>query len=249
MAWPSNYAQVLVKGSWFTAFNTPIKGWVTFEPTTEIYDTFGQKIIPPAISGIPLENGAFQVYLLATNEPNVSPTGWQYRVTVSIPGGGVFLLDVDKDAGEIDITNWRLAQTNPVSQPVGDQWATVTMVEQRIPKVDIGAPNGVAGLDGSGLIIPTQFPTEVVMSSDVGTEVAGLTSGVVPFSQLPAPVEFEQGVPSQVWTIPHTFPSAPTVEVYNNAGDEVDAEITHPTATTVIVSCAYPETGKAVLRR
>lgn len=249
MAWPSDYAQVLVKGSWFTPFNTPLKGHVTFEPTTELYDFAGQKIIPPAISGVPLENGAFQVYLLATDEPNVSPKGWKYKVTVSTLGGGVFLLDVSKDAGVVDITDWRRAQTNPADKPVGDEWATVTMLEGRISKAEKGAPNGVATLDGNGLIVLEQFPEEIVTTADVGITVPELEDGVVPFDQLPAPVEFEQAVPSQSWTIPHTFPSAPTVDVYNNAGEEVDAEIIHLTSTTVIVSCAYPETGKAVLRR
>ena len=249
MAWPSDYAQVMVKGSWFTPFNTPVKGHVTFEPTQEIYDLLGHKIIPPAISGIPLVDGAFQVYLLATDEPNVTPKGWKYRVTVSTLGGGVFLLDVSKDADVIDITNWRASQTNPVDAPVGDEWATVTMLESRIPKVEKGAPGGVAELDGSGLIILDQFPDEVVMSGDIGIDVPSLEGGVVPFDQLPAPVVYEQGIPSAQWVINHDFPNEPTVDVYNNAGEEVDAEVYHLTGSTVVVNCAYPETGRAVLRR
>lgn len=250
MAWPSDYAQVMVKGSWFTPFNTPLKGHVTFEPTVEIYDVFGHKIIPPAISGVPLVDGAFQVYLLATDEPNVTPKGWKYRVTVSTLGGGVFLLDVSKDAGVIDITNWRAAASTTPNQPVHDEYATVTMLESRIPKVEKGAPNGVATLDGNGLLILEQFPTdEFVTKDDVGTVVPSLEDGIVPMLQLPAPVVYEQGIPSAQWVINHDFPNEPTVDVYNNAGEEVDAEVFHLTTSTVVVNCAYPETGRAVLRR
>lgn len=250
MAWPSDYAQVLCKGGWFTPFNTPMKGYVTFEPTIEIYDVVGEKIIPPAISGIPLVNGAFQVYLLATDEPNVTPKGWKYRVTVSTLGGGVFLLDVSKDAGVIDITNWKAAQSTTPDQPVWDGYATLPALESRIPKSEKGAPGGVAQLDDNGIIILSQFPTvDFVTKEEVGTVVPELDDGVVPLSQLPPPVEFQQSIPQQVWTINHDFPNEPTVEVYNNAGEEVDAEVFHLTASTVIVNCAHPETGRAVLRR
>jgi hypothetical protein len=252
MAWPSDYSQVLVKGSWFDPFNQPTKGFVSFEPTIEIYDTFGQKIIPPAISGIPLVNGSFQTYLLATNEPNVTPKGWKYRVTVSVPGGGIFLLDVDKDSGEIDITDWKASVSTEPDHPVYDQYATLGMVEARIPKTEKGAPGGVATLDSSGILILEQFPSqEVVMKTDVGVVVPSLTGDgeTVPYDQLPAPFVYEQGIPSAQWVINHGFPNEPTVEVYNNAGEEVDAEVVNLTASTVVVRCAYPETGRAVLRR
>ncbi|MFE9742956.1 hypothetical protein [Streptomyces sp. NPDC006477] len=257
MAWPSDYAQVQVKGAWFDPFNRPMKGHVTFEPTTELYDVVGQKIIPPAISGIPLVNGAFSVYLLATNEPNVTPKGWKYRVTVSVLGGGEFMLDVPKDSGTLDITDWKAAQSTTPDQPIPDAYATITALEGEraariagdallIPLAQRGVAGGVATLDGSGKVPTGQMP--YVLGEPEGLATLG-PDGYVPFEQLHPPVEFSQATPSQVWVIYHDFPGTPTVEVYNNAGEEVDAEIDHVSPTMVTVNCYYPETGTAILRR
>lgn len=252
MAWPSNYAQVLVKGSWFDAFNQPIKGFVTFEPTMEIYDTFGQKIIPPAISGIKLVDGGFQVYLLATDEPNVTPKGWKYKVTVSISGGGVFLLDVSKDAGLIDISDWRAAQSTTPDQPVWEGYATLPALESRIPKAEKHAPGGVAELDSSGHLLVDQFPPgEFVPSSLLGQPngVAQLdANGSVVASQIHAPLVHTQMTPSSTWTINYDYGVTPEVDVYDNNGDVVMADVNYPDNTTVTVSFAFPETGKAILR-
>lgn len=252
MAWPSDYAQVLVKGAWFDAFNQPIKGFVTFEPSMEIYDTFGQKIIPPAISGIKLVDGAFQVYLLATDEPNVTPKGWKYKVTVSIPGGGQFMLDVSKSAAEIDITDWKAAMSTTPDQPVWEGYATLPALEARIPKVEKHAPGGVAELDDFGKIIMDQFPSDEFVSTSLLGQPNGVAqldgSGVVPAAQLKAPLVYTQMTPSAVWTINYDYAVSPDVDVYDNNGDVVMADVNYPDDSTVTITFAHPETGKAILR-
>lgn len=161
MPWPNGYAQVKVVGAWFDIFNHPMVGSVTLEPDREIYDITGSKIIVPAIRAIQLTGGVIVVdgqpgvFLLATNDPNVTPQGWQYRVTVNILGGSQFLLDVDKDAEEIDITDWRVFQTNPQNGSTDIAFATVTALNTEVAArtaKDVSQDAAIALAGGGGAL-------------------------------------------------------------------------------------------------
>ncbi|WP_344543020.1 hypothetical protein [Streptomyces levis] len=242
----------------------PLKGYVTFEPSMMLVDEYQQQIIPPAIRGIELVDGHFEIYLLATDEPRVSPKNWHYNVTLSVKGGRQLKLNVPSslEGSVLDISVpilEELLEPQPIIPP---DYATVGMVQAEqaarmaadallVPRSEKGAPNGVAVLDAGGKLDLGQFPTEEFLTADLLGSPDGVaelgSDGAVPASQLPTFV-FAQMTPSATWTINYTQGVRPDVDVYNNSGNIVIADVSHPDDQTVIVSFAYPETGRAILR-
>jgi hypothetical protein len=89
---------VTVTGTLKDASGAPLNGEVTFCPTTGQTDPFGNPVVGSIIdtadsqvipmTGITerLNRGAFSVQLVATDNAGLEPSGWQYQVTIQIPG-------------------------------------------------------------------------------------------------------------------------------------------------------------------
>jgi hypothetical protein len=89
---------VTVTGTLKDASGSPCNGEVTFQPTTgmidpsgnpvagSIIDTADSQIIPMTGITVRLNRGAFSVQLIATDNAGLEPAGWQYQVTIQIPG-------------------------------------------------------------------------------------------------------------------------------------------------------------------
>jgi len=265
MPWPSDYVQVQVAGTFKDGLNNPLKGFVSFEPSQMLVDEFGHQIISPAISGIKLVNGSFQTYLLATDEPRVSPQNWYYNVTISIPGGTTLKLSVPSEMeGSVLYLDTIIGSQLPdPGEPIMPGYATIGMVQSEqaariaadallVPLSQKGVAGGVATLDSGGEVPAGQIDSaDFVLASDRGVAngVATLgADGVVPVTQLPAPVVHNQAVASTSWTIPYSYPAVPDVTVYDNNDDVVIADVDTTTPGQVVIHTHFPETGKAVLR-
>ena len=265
MPWPSGYVQVQVAGTFKDWLNDPMSGFVSFEPSQLLVDEFGQQIITPAIRGIKLVNGAFQTYLLATDEPRVSPQGWHYVVTISIKGGMVLKLSVpvSMEGSVLDISVPILQELLQPGETIPPDYATAGMVQAEqaariaadallIPLTQRGAANGVATLDSGGKLPSSQIDgSDFVLATDKGVAngVATLgADGIVPSGQLPPPQLHVQAVASAEWTINYSYPVIPDVAVYDNNNDLVVADVDVATPGTVIVRTYYPETGRVYLR-
>lgn len=59
--------------------------------------------------------------------------------------------------------------------------------------------------------------------------------------------EYDQGTPSQVWTINHSLNKKPSVTVLDTAGTDIEGQITIPDNNTVIIEFNFPFSGKAIL--
>lgn len=57
-----------------------------------------------------------------------------------------------------------------------------------------------------------------------------------------------QAAPANVWTIDHMFGTRPSVTLITVA-DQVESQISFPTATQVVVTFSSPQSGTATLRR
>ena len=91
-------ALVTVTGTLKDAAGNPLNGEVTFTPTTGETDPYGNPVVGSIIdtadsqvipmTGITqrLNRGAFTVSLVATDNAGLEPAGWQYQVTIQIPG-------------------------------------------------------------------------------------------------------------------------------------------------------------------
>jgi hypothetical protein len=98
MALPVNVNFGTVTGTFIDATGTNITGNVTFTPSaTSLKDASAlQTIIQSQPVKVPLQNGSFSVQLIATDDTDVSPTGWTYGVafdfglpsfSISVPQG------------------------------------------------------------------------------------------------------------------------------------------------------------------
>src|SRR5688572_10684880 len=66
---------------------TPAVGTVTFKTLTELRDTVDNVIYEPATWVETLDvNGEFTIVLPATDSPDITPTGWNYQVSISTTG-------------------------------------------------------------------------------------------------------------------------------------------------------------------
>jgi hypothetical protein len=58
---------------------------------------------------------------------------------------------------------------------------------------------------------------------------------------------FTQSAPSSTWTINHNLGYVPSVEVFDSGSQEVDADVTHPTANQTVILFTVPLSGFARL--
>ncbi|WP_322768416.1 hypothetical protein [Frankia sp. Cr1] len=87
MAFPGNLTTINVQGSWIKPDGTVAAGSVWFEPSVPLVDAGGDVIVAPVKVAATLDvNGAISVTLPATDDTDVSPTGWTYTVTERITG-------------------------------------------------------------------------------------------------------------------------------------------------------------------
>lgn len=63
-----------------------------------------------------------------------------------------------------------------------------------------------------------------------------------------APTVFVQSTSSDLWQFTHSYPYRPIVETFNNDGEEILGDESHPNPTTVRVKHGFPMTGTLVLR-
>jgi hypothetical protein len=101
MSLPANVNYGTVTGTFITAVAdgidvdllpdaVPCTGKVIFTPTASkllnITAVPPVTIFPKAIEAVLDSNGAFSVVLVATNDPDMNPTGWQYVVSFALSG-------------------------------------------------------------------------------------------------------------------------------------------------------------------
>ena len=105
MALPANWTQVTVTGTYTNRDGTPASGWITFESRQRVI-IGGQVIVPKTITVKLDGTGSFSESIPATNDPDLSVTGWAYLVTEHLDEGGgrpPFLLEVPYTSGSINL--------------------------------------------------------------------------------------------------------------------------------------------------
>lgn len=91
MALTPNLSTVTVGGQFVDVAGNPIAGQVTFTPRTILTDPTANQIIIPKTVVIDLDaNGSFSVLLPATDDSDLAPVNWTYRVEEAFTGGRVY---------------------------------------------------------------------------------------------------------------------------------------------------------------
>lgn len=86
-----NLSTVTVGGQFVDVSGAAIAGQVKFTPRTIVTDPVANQIIIPKTITVDLDaNGAFTVVLPATDDTDVSPTGFTYRVEEAFTGGRTY---------------------------------------------------------------------------------------------------------------------------------------------------------------
>lgn len=144
MALPTNLTTVTVTGRYIDHNGSPVRGSVTFDTDYYVLDAGENVVVIEAPITANLDaTGSFAVDLIATDDSDMTPTGWTWTLTPNFTGA--FPLEFSLPASlapTTDITVLSPALPNP------DPVYSYVLVSA------INAPNGVAGLTASATISP-----------------------------------------------------------------------------------------------
>lgn len=179
MALPTNLTTVEVTGRYIDHNGSPVRGSVTFDTDYYVLDSGESVVVIEAPITVNLDaTGSFAVDLIATDDTDMTPTGWTWTLTPNFTGA--FPLEFALPASlapTTDITVLSPALPNP------DPVYSYVLVSA------INAPNGVAGLTASATINPallSGIPASAITSGSAtngfvltadGTGGAAFTAG------------------------------------------------------------------------
>lgn len=155
-ALPSNVGVGTVIGTFVTSqkgesgspVTTPIAGTVTFQPTPSyLIDaavTPKLIILPKPVTVTLDANGSFSVSLVATDDTDLNPTGWNYRVTFQLIGAsfGAFNINVPEGA-TVDLA---------IASPVASSNGVLITRGQGIPDTSTATVGQVPTFDGTDIV-------------------------------------------------------------------------------------------------
>lgn len=91
MALPASLSTCTVVGNYVDISGNPIRGSISFTPETILIErTLNVILIPKAITVILDATGSFSIVLPVTNDPDVSPQPFTYKITENFASGRTF---------------------------------------------------------------------------------------------------------------------------------------------------------------
>jgi hypothetical protein len=172
MPLPGNLTTVTVTGKYLDASGSPVRGSVTFTLDTPLLNAGASTYIIETEYTVPLDaQGAFSVALPATNDVDVTPTGWTWTLTPNFDGADPLTFALPTNLGpSVDITVLAPALPNP------------STTYSYVLTSAVGAPSGVAPLNSGGTIAASYIGAASITAAKVSSEsqVAGkalLTNG------------------------------------------------------------------------
>ena len=115
---------ITVTAKYLTLAGTPATGTVAFTASTTIVNTAANEIVVPHTFTATLDGaGEISVELPATDDPDLSPTGWTYEVTENVgPRPRAYSIEVPYNTPGATLD---LADVVPVSASAGVSYPTV----------------------------------------------------------------------------------------------------------------------------
>ena len=101
MTYPDDYGTGTVIGTWTTTLGRPGRGMVVFTPRPTFMVAAGDTIVLPNPVVARLVNGSISVTLAATDDPDVSPLDWTWRVEIRTEGPRVATFDIAVPTGSV----------------------------------------------------------------------------------------------------------------------------------------------------
>ena len=206
MTLPSDWATIRVTARYLLRDGSVPTGHVTFS-SPQIVLADGAIVMPVDIVATLDGNGAVDIQLPATNDPDVSPAGWAYTVQERIDGcaGRRFAMAVDANGGDIDLATvapvvpspamgalsaYNLAIGTVTTLAAGS--AATAAIRGALPNqvLDLGLPAGEGSSDPLSGITQSQADARYVQKTQINAAsgVAGLdANSFMTEAQLPLP--------------------------------------------------------------
>lgn len=169
MALPANLTTVEVTGRYVDASGAAVRGSVTFTLDTPLLDAGASTVIIETEYTVALDStGSFAVDLPATDDPDVDPNGWTWKLTPNFTGADSLTFSLPASlAPSVDVTV--LSPALPTPSPTYSYVLTSA----------IGAPSGVAPLNVSGTIAPAYLGDESITVAKIDSDVATAGQAIV----------------------------------------------------------------------
>jgi glycerophosphoryl diester phosphodiesterase len=170
MPLPAGLATVTVTGTYARPDGTPYKGSVRFVPEPAVLTSAAHgRILLGTITATLSESGAFTAELLATDDPDVTPTDWTYRVSEhwkDAPGRS-YPLALPAVAPEVD-----LAAVAPTAPAAGEYLVVAGPTGAQGPAGDTG-PQGPPGSEANAQAYTDDAVAAEVTRSNAAYDPAG----------------------------------------------------------------------------
>jgi len=166
---------VRVVGNYKDYAGNNLIGSVKFESTTTLVDTFNNTVLLPKVYTATLVAGACDISLPATDDPDISPKGWTWRVTEQFEGGRTYNINIPISAIG---TYVHLADITPASSP-GTPVITYATTEalsverERINALTVG--NATAFRFNNTAITPIRTIIDFAIPGGNVTDTGGVT--------------------------------------------------------------------------
>ena len=112
--WPATWSLCRLQGQILNADGTPAKGSIWLKPVPTAVYTDSHIILPRSIEVELDGDGSFDQYVPATDDPDINPTDWNYRVTERASNGRTYYINAPGG------TTLNLADAAPVPSSPGD---------------------------------------------------------------------------------------------------------------------------------
>jgi peptidoglycan/xylan/chitin deacetylase (PgdA/CDA1 family) len=142
--WPTNFDGSTVTGRFVDITGSPITGSVDFTPTpVALVDATAKTIIVGKKVTVTLSaTGSFSVVLPATDDPDINPVSWTYKVVENFTGGRTY--NIDAPMGQIV----DLAEVGPVPASAGS--AIVRSGVDSLTRYKVTNPTSVVSMFQTG---------------------------------------------------------------------------------------------------
>jgi hypothetical protein len=162
MALPGNLTTVEVTGRYIDASGAAVRGSVTFTLDTPLLNAGASTYIIETEYTVTLDaTGSFAVDLPATNDVDVTPTGWTWTLTPNFDGADPLTFALPTNLGPtVDITVLAPALPNP------------STTYSYVLTSAVGAPSGVAPLNSGGTIAASYIGAASITAAKINSEAA-----------------------------------------------------------------------------
>ena len=239
MPLPPGLSTVTVTGTYKHPNGTPFTGKLTFRPEPVILTsgTYGTLILG-TVEAVLDTNGAFTIALLATDDPDVSPVGWTYRVTERWRDavGRSYPMSLPQAAPTVDI-----ADIAPTAPSAGEYVVVPGPAGPAGPKGDKGDPG-----DAGTILVESvngQQGVVVLDAADVGADTSGAATAAQAAAISAAATDATSKVSAHTAASdPHGDRAAATSALTAHAADATDV---HGIADTAALETAAGAQAKA----